>query len=171
MEIPQILKTKLQQKKEQERKERLREIEDEKKEILEKRKHKEKEKKLSSSKLKLSREIFKWAEEFRKTEEWKKLAKKAGYHGTYNAYLVNVGGWNCDPKTGKKSHKPLLHFDVAENEVVHRERWCWQGYTYDVFNNPEKMTKKLPHAYLKLVQKHLESGEVFNYLARGLNDD
>lgn len=158
-------------KEEHKRKERLREIEEEKKDKLGARKHNEKEKKLFSNKLELSKNIFQWAEEFRKTDEWRKMAKKAGYYGTYNAKLVTIGGWNCDPKTGKKSHKPILSFDVAENEVVHRERWSWAGYTYDVFNTPEKMAKKLPHAYLKLVWEHLESGKVFDYLTRGLGDD
>ena len=171
MKIPKTITTKLQKKEECERKERLSEIEEEKKEKLRAKKHNEKENKFYHNKLELSREIFKWGEEFRKTEEWKKLAKKADYYGTYNAYVVNVGSWNCDPKTGKESHKPLLHFDVAENGVVHRERWSWIGYTYDVFNAPEKMAKKLPHMYLKLIWRHLESGEVFNYLTRCLKDD
>jgi len=58
------------------------------------RKHNEKEKKLSSSKLELSeklelsKNIFQWAEEFRKTDKWRKMAKKAGYYGTYDSRFM-----------------------------------------------------------------------------------
>ena len=172
MEIPHQLMDALHTKEDRKRKEREVEQEERQREQEQEKEYAHKEKERFSQKVELCRKILSWADEFRQTKEWRKLAEKRSVYGSYDVREVTIGGWRCNPKTGKKeSNWPILSFHIIESGVAHEERWSSMGYTYDRFSEPEKMAKKLHFAYLQLVWKQLESGKVFERLVRGVKDD
>lgn len=128
------------------------------------------EKEAFPQKVELCRKILSWANEFRQTKEGQKLIKKKDVY-CRSVKAVTVGGWSCDPRTGKKAHRPILSFDITSEGVAHKERWNWIGYTYTEFTEPEKMAQKLYYAYLQLVWKQLESGKVFKDVVRWTKGD
>lgn len=147
MDIPYKLSKALEKKEESRRKEIKERQEERQRERQQEQKVVGKEKELFYQKVELCKKILFWADKFRQTKEGQKLIKKRGD----SVKAVTVGGWSCDPRTGKKAHRPILSFDITSKGVAHGERWSWIGYTYTEFTEPEKMAQKLYYTYLQLV--------------------
>jgi hypothetical protein len=167
MEIPKHLTKALLNKEVQKEKIKQEEIEERRLEKEKENTFRKKEKSLSSQKLKLCQDILSWAHDFRETEEGEKFLAQKDFLGEEEAE-VTLDARRCDPKTGKDSYKPYLTFEVTRCSVLYGERWSWMGVKKLEFTEPKKMAKRIPFAYLQLLWKHLDSGEVFKFLVGGL---
>lgn len=172
MDIPPTLTAALHKKEQRELQARQQEREEEQSASQQAKKLRLSEREASPHKLELCQKIFSWANQFRQTKEWHKLAEKRSVYGHYDVKEATIDARHCDPRNGTKVFGlPYLELQVTPKGVAFEERWCWAGYTYTEFTEPEKMAKKLYYPYLQLVWENLESGKVWDDMARWVRND
>lgn len=134
-----------------------------KQELIEKKKLEEfqtKEKKLIPIKKELTKKIFRWVNDFRKTKEYKNLGVDCYIYG---------GDWATTPPRGQGSGYHSSIMINPNGTLTYDEAWKWVPHKI-IIKNSEIMARKFRFDYLMRFWNHLNSGEVYKDLSREVKE-
>lgn len=146
-------------------------------ELIKEKRYLANEKSLFSAKIKLSREIFAWAQEFRQTWEYKTLQKIAAKEATQSFVLEKdelqiyaAGRWGHKreryPGTGQWSRVYI----TKGGTFAYVPGYKWHGAKDKLdFDTPQELAKGISYDYLSALHKSVcLTNETIEFLVRGL---
>jgi len=115
--------------------------------------YEKKEHQLVDKKMEMARKIFKWADEFRKTKEWKQLRKPV--HVFYYPEFANA---MPEPDRGRRSSMYL-----TERDFVLIMSYDWASGRQIRLKTPEDMAE-LNYDFLKEFLKTIENEKIYKFI-------
>lgn len=157
----------------------IKEVEEkeERKETEIERKFWEKENKLLPEKIKMSKEIFKWANEFAESKEYKKiiqLAKTYFIPSLVDAVgqglrIYGIDGWGHTTEYKEHGLHSYLYVE-PKGGFQYAPFYKWIGLEKFSLEKPEELAQKLSKAYIKDLHEHIESGKVIDDIIKNLRN-
>lgn len=136
-------------------------------------------------KIKMSKEIFEWANEFAKSGEYKKIIQLANEHFYHiygltdlvgrgvQIYAINEWGHTTEYKEyGLRSHLYHSYLHVKpDGSIQYISYYKYIGVENFSMEKPEELAKKLSRAYIEDVYKNIKSGGILERIIKILEEE